>query len=236
MNKKIITLALTALAFQSSFAGTVGPASTTLRTITPFVSAEAAATWNQINSVEINHFATSQQTDLWGGRVAGGLMTSLSDVIRFTFEAGIGYYGKNTRTLASKDFFATSKIDGLDVLIGGMYRYNQLDLFVKGGGMVQSQRINVQADLTKAISGGLINGSVNTILTRTQFMPEIKVGGIYNFNEHWGATLAYMHVFGSNVNGTFNVTAMPGSILAYNTGHGECPTLDSVMFGLQAVF
>lgn len=234
MRNNRILLGLVSIIFvQSSCADGMGKPAQDLN---PFALFEAAATWNQINSVNINNVPTTQSTNPWGGRLAGGLTYQIAQRMLFSAESGIGYYGKNKRSISDHSFSATSSISGLDILIGGIYRYQQFDFFVKGGGLVQSQRIRVKMDLSNVIAGNLISGSVNTVLNRTQFMPEIKVGGIYNMTKNLGISVAYMHAFGADVYGTVNVNATPGSIVVFNTGNGESPILDAVMFGLQYTF
>jgi hypothetical protein len=77
-----------------------------------------------------------------------------------------------------------------------------------------------------------ISGYRNITRTETNVVPEIKVGGIYNFTEQLGATVSYMYVFGNSISAVSDVR--PGVNSEVATGGPQ--TLSTIMFGLNYRF
>ena len=234
MIKSMLSCALIASCLSSATqAGDMGPVKSEVYTAVPFISAEGSYTWNQIDRTMLLQTSSQQQMHPWGGRVAGGYIRQFSPAMSFTSEGGLGYYGSTNRTLAARGYQSKASMSGLDLLIGFMYDYNQFGLFLKGGAMVQNKVTDHTINLGLATSGSLISGSETGKANTTELLPELKVGGVYNLTDNVGITLAYMHVFGSNVQGTYNISAAPGSIVMQSSGDFTNPTLDSVLLGIQ---
>ncbi|NCT56447.1 MAG: hypothetical protein GW760_01865 [Legionella sp.] len=237
----ISTAALLSLSL--AHAGTMGPGST--RSFIPFVGGEAAYTWNQIQQLSFNQFVTDNSTKGWGGRLSLGMRLSYSERLSFTSEVGGGYYGNVAGNLDASPTVQPEgvdagvlghtnfNIDGYDVLMGAMYQYNKIDIFGKFGFMAQNLRAHTTATLSAVIPGGTLSKLTDVKQSVTQILPEIKVGGIYNVNENWGMSLAYMHVFGSSMKTNKTMIGTNTTLTMSNTQNNQNPTLDSIMFGLM---
>lgn len=124
------------------------------------------------------------------------------------FEAGTGYYGKNTYHFAdgSKVNIKTTTIDFLFVAIAHL---NQFDVFGKiGGNRNTTTGIKISADS---------NDDESTI------QPEVVVGMNYNFTPHIAATVSYMHTFGKQ-------------ITDFSDNGWACPGLNAVLAGIRFTF
>ncbi|MCR9191280.1 MAG: hypothetical protein NXI01_01290 [Gammaproteobacteria bacterium] len=248
-------LALSALSLISvGHAGTMGDTKP-VHPITPFIAGEASYTWNTINTFTIGALTASETNQGWGGRLSTGLAYSYNDKVKLIGEAGGGYYGSTNLSISNE---ASSRlgIDGYDILAGASYtlgQFNlfenipvsafdnmpgQFDVFFKFGFMVENVRRTVTTVLANAIPGGVYNGTIVSKYITTQVYPEIKVGGDYNLNDNWAATVAYMHVFGTSPGGTTQVTATsaPAAITQNSSNTLSNPTLNSIMFGLRYSF
>lgn len=236
VRNKIITAIPAILVCASSYAGVMGPVEAPIPGISPFVSAEGAYTWNKLEPYVVNSSASSLDKNGWGGRLAGGFIQPILNNYEFSFEGGLGYYGntvKNTNGLAPNP---KTLLEGLDVLIGGAYKYNQFGLFLKGGAMILNRQTKVTNILGEIAPGGLLSGSRTINNSVTEMMPEIKVGGLYDVNPNLAITVSYMHVFGANNGGYSNIITSPDSINYIASMNQKNPTLNSVLFGLQYKF
>ena len=238
MKKIIITASVVSslIGLTAAHAGTMGPVAAQLPSMVPFAVLEASYTWNQLSTSTINSQTATPTTQGWGGRFGAGFAHPLSESLSLTTELGGGYYGSNKFSLASQGISTRSTIDGYDFLVGGTYTMNQFDLFGKVGVMVQNLRSSVTQDYSKSLPGGLYSGTVVTHSNTTQALPEVKVGGIYNWTESWGLTVAYMHVFGNSPAANIGVNATAGAISANGNTNNQNPSLDSIMFGLNYKF
>lgn len=230
----------TLVGLSTGYAGSMGPASTqALPCLTPFISTEASYTWNQLGNVTLNQFTMSNIHQGWGGRLGAGFVHQFSERLRFSTEIGGGYYGAATGSSASAGLSARVTIDGYDMLWGALYRVNQfdvlgnIDVFGSMGFMVENNRQKVTQDRALSTPGGFYSGVIVTKSNMTQVFPEIKVGGIYNLNDNWGISLAYMHVFGTEFGETITTSASAGSNVKNGTQNFENATLNSIMFGLR---
>lgn len=203
---KIAMLVLT-LSSAVSYAGAMGPVGSEHAL---FASIEGAYTWSALDTVIINDNVLNTSYNGWGGRVAAGAVHHTASPLSYTAEIGWGYYGdKDYSTplvgvLKSKDV-----LYGADLLLGASYRFNQFDVFAKAGAMIESEQQHQILDTGTITPGGVVNGLSDIQRTITTVLPELKVGGAYNFNEELAVTLAYMYAFGNNTRVTFNSFASP---------------------------
>ena len=244
MKKLLIMTSICALSWQAQ-AGAMGDVAS--YGFAPFISGEAAATWNDIHSSTIFGHAPSISRQYWGGRGAVGLVRQYSPQWSFSGEAGWGYYGNvssnqagtSTDGRVSSSSNINSDLYGFDILAGVLYRINQYDLFLKAGAMAENRYYNGLVTTTITTSGVSGTNTLNLTNTQTNVYPEIKVGGIYHVNNNWGVSLAYMGVYGngplsSKSNGRFpNGTTMTNLDLSASL---QNPTLNSVIFGLVYQF
>lgn len=127
-------------------------------------------------------------------------------VIGMGFEAGVGYYGKDTydyKYLETREM-KSSTAEFLAVLISHI---KQVDLFGKIGG------------IRHTITG--VNKSDKS--DKSAIQSEIIIGAAYNFNDHFAITTSYLHTFGQAINDLTNVDA-------------ECPSINAVLGGLRFTF
>jgi len=241
-SKTICSLGLLALS-SSLYAGSMGPVSEA-QGHALFADGEAAYTWNSIGSTIVRNQSIPSSDNGWGGRIGAGAVHYYSDKISFTGELGWGYYGKTSFTSTALGINTQAEIYGMDLLVGTDYRFNEnFDLFLKLGGMLENVRLKRNTNSTNLIStsGATFGGVSKTVTTMGSVVPEIKVGGIYNFCDDWGVSLAYMYVFGNedvslNINPSVQHAA-PTLVVNNNVTATSSPVaLSTIMFGLHYKF
>ncbi len=241
MKKLVFSMFLMGCAVEAAHAGGMGDVSSSQDYFVPFAIGEASATWNTIKSATVFDRPPSTHFQHWGGRGGFGLTHLYQNHVGYTAELGWGYYGSTSSysygTIPSGALTITNNgyLYGLDILIGLSYDVDKYRLFVKAGALAENRHSKGYALFRNGI-GVRDYVSTNSIYQdSTNVLPEIKVGGIYNFNDHIGFSLAYMHVFGNNsyaskVTGAFanpQATAGISSVVS-----AQNPTLNSIMFGL----
>ena len=143
MKKTVLAVAFACVNIGVSFAGTMGPVNTQLNTqLQPFVSGEGAYTWNHLNTITVNGSSSNDTQNQWGGRLGAGFYRPLSEKFSFISEAGLGCYGQVKRNIVAAGHSLDTKIYGLDLLIGASYHLSMVDIFVKGGGMFENEKIH----------------------------------------------------------------------------------------------
>lgn len=211
----------------------MGPISTSVMPNIIFGSIEGSYTWNDISPFKLNNHTSGESVQHWGGRLAGGVIHPVTEKLSLSAEVGGGYYGSNKLSAPLAGWNANTGIDGYDILLGALYKLNLFDIFGDVGFMAQNQRVHVNQQLERSLPGGLFSGQTSNKFNTTQILPEIKVGGIYNLNDNWGISLAYIHVFGSNLQNTTRINAAPSSIVINGTANVENTTLNAIMLGLR---
>ena len=238
MKKTIITAALFTLSWSIGYSGTMGPISSTIQPhSTPFISLETAYTWNRLNDVTINGYAPLLTRQNWGGRLAAGIIRPYTERFSFSSEFGGGYYGSSNINLDPVGVNINRSLDGYDFLVGGVYNLSNLGLFGNIGVMAQTMRFTRTANLATQIPGGLYSGTAKTNSSKTQMLPEIKIGAIYNVYQNLDLSLAYMYVFGSNsTSASVYQTGTDTSIVQNSSQNMQNPSLSSLMLGLRYNF
>lgn len=206
-----------------------------------FLAAEGGYTWSQTNGYNLSitgydtRFVSQEKMSGATGRLSAGLIRQIDD-LGLSAEVGFGYYGSVTSTpsltvlggaLALPNVSNKSTLSGLDVLVGIAYidQDYSYSLYLKAGGLVENMSTNFNTSLTTLD----ISESGNI----TAALPEIKVGGAYEFDENWSLTASYLHAFGSSptTHGTINLTTLNTHLNA-NT---QNPSINSVLVGIQYV-
>lgn len=237
MHKVLFKVNLLMLFSSLTVAGDMGELSNVNKT-TPFIIGEASINYIAYQPEIFNNISASQISNIWGGRFGAGLTRQYRGQFSLTSELGYGYYGRVRTSFinsVNNNYYA---IDGLDALVGFVYRLKDLDMFFKAGAVIENRRVKGSLDLYEAYQSDTISGSQNYNSNFTQVLPALKTGGMYNFNANYAITLAYMHIFGSNTSTVTNVSAQssPLEIVSYNNIHSQNPTIDSIFFGIQYNF
>ena len=242
MKKIIIATIITGVGFGSlGYAGSMGPMSQVMPSSVPYVGLEGSYSWNQTDGFRLNSQSPNISNQPWGGRLSAGIVRPYSERLRFSGELGGGYYG-STNVNNVNGVTSSRTIDGYDFLVGALYNINQFDVFGNVGVMLQNYRIKVTRNLGDMFQGNVLTGTYLTDSDRTQALPEIKVGAIYNPNDFWGISLAYMHVFGTDVKGNSELSGVgtlvpPATTISMNgANYMQNPSLDSIFLGLRYKF
>ena len=219
--KKIVAT-LSALCFLPlGYAGNTG---SFVPSINPFVSLQGAYNWHSIVGLPINNVPPHHTNQPWGGRAAFGITINRTQHISLSNEVGWSYYGKTTIN-APERYINISTMNGVDLLVGILYRQNKAEWFAKAGALLQ----NLYTDHSSLNIRNKIDHTKITLTLKnkeTQILPEIMVGGMYKINNHIGVSLAYMQAFGS----TYVVQISGDGTINKNV---QNPTVHAVLFGLR---
>ena len=238
MNK----IVMTGLLGLSSFllhAGNMGPTSTTSPSSVPYLAGEGSYTWNQINGFTINGFAPSLNKNGWGGRLSVGIDRPYTEKFSLNAEVGGGFYGTTKMHNSPAGVDSTLRITGYDVLAGGTYHTQYIDVFGDFGFMAQSLLSTMERNSGERFPGGVFVGTTKGRATQTQIIPELKVGAAYNLCDQLSLTLAYLYVFGSNIEGDIYSTAVDNSSVKINNNgfiNLRNPSLSTLLLGLRYHF
>lgn len=215
-------------------AGQMGPAHTESLTI-PFVSIEGSYTWPTFKTQLINGVSVDNSIQGWGGRAAGGLVHTFSNNWGVSGEIGWGDYARVSQNLVPASAVSMT-IYGFDILAGALYQYNRFDFFAKAGAMLEDVRTTSSqntalTNLTETVLGDKIVSS-----SSTNVIPELKVGGEYNFTDQLALSLAYMYAFGYPVSTVIN-QSLSGSVLTNHSTVYDIPaSLSTIQLGLRYKF
>ena len=219
--KKIITAVFMSTIVSTFYASDTGTFTSSLK---PFISLEGAYNWRSIDGALIRDTSPIHTNQPWGGRAALGVAISLTKNVGLTNEFGWNYFGKTTIN-EPKRYINISTLDGVDLLVGILYKWNKTEWFVKGGGLAQNIHTN-HTTLNYTVHDREITPYTKLKNTETQMMPEIKIGGIYNINKHLGISLSCMQAFGS----TFVVSISADGTINKNFRN---PTSKAILAGLR---
>lgn len=209
-----------------------------LNTISGFASLEGGYTFNTIDNynftlIGLNSALTSTKSSQhYAGRLAAGVMFMMDDQFAMTSELGWGYYGRTTLKpayIGFGDLSIENSINGFDALLGIAFVQPSYSLSLKAGALIQNVRTETTVNTT-----GLGFPLVDTYTLKsnqTGALPEIKLGGSYNFDNNWSITGAYIFALGTTqeTNGTLDVNTFR-STLNSNTRN---PTLNTILLGVQ---
>ena len=235
--KKIIITSLLGFSALNAHAGSMGPVST--QTTIPYLGVDGSYTWSSVNGYTINGQAPSVTTNGWGGRLSVGADRSYTEKFSLNTEVGGGYYGVKKLNNASAGTISALRISGYDILAGGTYHTQYVDIFGDFGFMAQTLLATRTVDSAQRIPGGVFSGPVKTSGTQTAILPELKVGGSYYYSDKLSLTLSYMYVFGANVSGYMNniATDSPPTQMYANTQiNSRNPSLSTILLGLRYHF
>ena len=230
--KSIVTASLFSV-FANVHAGAMGPVSSNIGSVVvPFVSLEGAYVWNSMYPGKINGYQSIRHDYHWGGGAAGGFVLKRTENLYFSGEMGWGSYGHNNFPTSSGES-ASYDFYGFDMLLGAIYSYRQLDFFAKAGAMIETLRGSSNSDLGEFYPGGVYSGHVAESTSQTTALPEIKIGGEYNFYNNLALSLAYTYVFGSNQSMLIDNHATLGEFHLNQQLRFQGPSFNTIMLGLR---
>lgn len=234
MKKKLL---LTCLIAQSTlaicYAGNMGPIqSEPNQNYNYFVSAEGLYAWKTIDVFYQNGTPVYPKLNSWGSRVAGGIIKPYKNNIAFSAEVGWGYYGKASFVNGLVGWDRKVSFYAFDLLVGPQYTYKKFDIFLKMGAFFENLKFVTTQNLANQIPGNVVAGIYSTTSSATTVVPEVKVGGIYNINDSFGISLAYMYVAGGKFHGNIYQVTQLGSSITSGFSNIQPPALNGVTFGL----
>ncbi len=234
----VSTLSLSSFAFaggmgcnNSSFCGSA------------FIGLEGGYSWNAIDGYNFNlvgagtSVTSVEDDDGYTGRLSAGIISAIDDQFAVSGEVGWGYYGRTNLTPSFVGPFPaipgvltmSQTLTGFDTLLGVAYTHPNFSLFLKAGALIQNMQTKTFAGISPF--GLPVLDTLNIESNSTQVLPEVKLGGAWNFNENWAVTASYLFALGDSpvVTGDFNVnTGRVG--INVNT---QNPSINSVLFGIQ---
>ena len=237
MKKSVIT-GLLGLASFLLHAGNMGPISTNTGSV-PYIAGEGSYSWNTLNGFTINQNQPSVHKDGWGGRLSVGIDRPYTKKFSLNAEVGGGFYGTTGMSTAASGVNSTLRITGYDILAGGTYHLQYLDIFGDFGFMAQTLLSTMQRNNGQRFPGGVFAGTTTGHATQTQVLPELKIGAAYHFRDNLSLTLAYMYAFGSDVSGNISSTATDVPPTQINSGGSinlRNPSLSTILLGLRYHF
>lgn len=236
--KKIVMTSLLGLSSFVLHAGDMGAVSTPMSSV-PYLAAEGSYTWNALNGFTINGSPPSVSKNGWGGRLSVGIDRPYTEKFSLNAEIGGGFYGRTTMSNRASGVTSALDITGYDILAGGTYHLQSIDVFGDFGFMAQTLLSTMTRDNGKRFPGGVFAGTARGHASQTQILPELKIGAAYNVYNNLSVTLAYMYAFGANVSGSINSTAQDLSPAVINSGGAvnlRNPSLSTILLGLRYHF
>ena len=237
--KKITSLSLITLLSCGSYAyaGTMGPVSSPC--LSSFLNLEGGYTWNQIKNYRFERtdlgvaFSSHRHVDGFSGRLGGGIMRPITEQIALSSEIGYGYYGRTKLRPVSvaerTNLHVRDNLSGLDALAGIVYTTPNYSVYFKAGALVQTVNRKTHAQFVPILIPTI--NSMDESTTRTAALPELKVGGAYNYTNNWAITVSYFHAFGANPR-TRAIANLRTGVFSFNT-NDQNPSIDTVMAGIQ---
>ena len=236
--RKTVMTGLLGLSSLILHAGNMGPVSTNMNSV-PYLAGEGSYSWNTLNGFTINGHSPTLSKDGWGGRLSVGIDRPYNEKFSLNAEIGGGFYGTTSMNNLASGVSSTLRITGYDVLAGGTYHMQYIDLFGNFGFMAQTLLSTMQRNNGQRFPGGVFAGTTKGHSTQTQVLPELKAGAAYNFNQNLSVTLSYMYAFGSDVSGTIISTATDVPPTSINSGGSinlRNPSLSTILLGLRYHF
>lgn len=249
MNKNVMICAAIgcSLGLNVASAGSMGDDFMMSHEIKPFASVEAFPVWINAGSIGYTQNITntvqkgSSNFTSAGARLMGGFAYPYTSRVDLTMEAGwnyFGHYSNSTSGTSSPGSHYSLSLNGPDLLVGVGYKFNQYELFLKAGTLFERLGYSFRTlkPLEYTYNGASYTTNLSVKSNILDFLPEIKVGGLYNVNAHWGVSLAYMHAFGDAPRFDMSsiTTVTPGRVnLAYDL---KGPSLNSLMLGARYQF
>lgn len=232
----IITLLAAVSCGSAVHAGAMGNADS-VPCLSSFFLLEGGVSGNQLKGYEYtltgldSRLKSQEKNTNYAGRLSAGLQRAVTEEFAVTSEIGYGIYGRTKHTPNRSDF-ATLNVEhtmnGFDALAGVAYTDLDWSLFFKAGALVETRTTKTTSDLTFLLP---LEARYQETVHHTSVLPEIKIGGIYNFDQNWGVSLSYMHAFGSNTKTTGDINTNTHTITF--TNDQQNPSINAVMLGIQ---
>ncbi len=253
--KKLIypIIACSALAATVALAGGPDIMPAPVASVVPFMDFQLGAAWRDVDNITTPVFGAplapvlvvpgfNHSNDHFAGRVAGGLQFPITPVFKVTSELGFGYYNRDRFSQvvtftpgAAVALTNTTNVKvstmGYDAFVGGMYTvFNNVNLFGKVGGMVETYRTNFNNVTNVTGVGNIVNVGVTT--ERSSAVPAVMVGAQYEINQWLGIHVAYLHSFGSNLR-LLQLGVAPAVPAVTFSRRLAAPTINAVFGGLE---
>lgn len=220
----------------SVYAGAMGAADS-VPCLSSFFLLEGGVSGNQLKGYEYTltgadgHLKSQEKNTNYAGRLSAGMQRAVTEEFAVSSEIGYGIYGRTKHTPDTLSFATLNlqhTMNGFDALAGIAYTDIDWSLFFKAGALVETRTTKTTSDLTFLLP---LEARYQETVHHTSVLPEIKVGGIYNFDQNWGVTLAYMHAFGSSTKTTGDINVNTQTITY--TNDQQNPSINAVMLGIQ---
>lgn len=219
-----------------AYAGAMGSADS-VPCLSSFFLLEGGVSGNQLKGYDFtitdtDHRLKSQEKNtMYAARLGAGMIRAVTEEFAVSSEIGYGTYGRTKHTSNIPDVAKLNvqhTITGFDALAGVAYTDIDWNIFFKAGALVATRTTKTNSDLTAFLP---FEAVFKETVHHTTVLPEIKIGGGYNFDSNWGMTLAYMHAFGSNTKTTGNINGATNT-WTY-TNDQQNPSIDAVLLGIQ---
>ena len=179
------------------------------------------------------HLKSKEKNTNYAGRLGAGMLRAVTEEFAVSSEIGYGIYGRTKHTPSAIDpayLNVQNTINGFDALAGIAYTDIDWSIFLKAGALVETRTTKTTSDFT-VFNLPLVVAVFNETVHHTAVLPEIKIGGAYNFDPNWAVTLAYLHAFGASpkTTGDINVTT---NKITFNNDQLN-PSVDAVLVGIQ---
>lgn len=182
-----------------------------------------------------SHIKSKEKNTSFAGILSAGMSRSVTEEFAVTSEIGYGYYGQTKHTPTSSGLAQLNiqhNLTGFDALAGVAYTDIDFNLYFKAGALVATRTTKTTADLsTLGFSQPPLILSFEDQTHHTAVLPEIKIGGAYNFDSNWAITLSYLHAFGTSTKTTGNIN-LTANTITFNQNQ-QNPSIDAVLLGIQ---
>ncbi len=203
-----------------------------------FIALEGGYTINTIDNYNFNVVGLNQalssikSTQHYTGILSAGMLFMMDDLYAVTSELGWGYYGRTTLEpdfIGFGDLTIQHTLTGFDALIGIAYIQPNFSLFLKGGALIQNMQLKTSVEFADPLFP-LVTGFTSKV-NHTAALPEIKIGGSYNFDSNWSLTGAYIFALGSTPksSGILDATTFTSNLTSNNLN----PTINALVLGVQ---
>lgn len=222
----------------SVHAGAMGAAES-VPCLSSFFLLEGGVAGNQLKGYDYSltgmdgRLKSQEKNTNYAGRLSAGMLRAVTEEFAVSSEIGYGIYGStkhtpNTVGLANLNVQHT--MNGFDALAGVAYTDIDWSIFLKAGALVETRTTKTTSDLTSLLPLELV---YKETVHHTAVLPEIKIGGAYNFDSNWAVTLSYLHAFGTNTKATGNINVTNQTITFNNDQQN--PSVDAVLLGIQVM-
>ncbi len=178
-------------------------------------------------------FGSKENNTSYAGVLSAGMLRAVTEEFAVSSEIGYGLYGRtthspNSASLGLGTLNVKHTLSGFDALAGVAYTDLDWSVYLKAGALVLTRTTETTSDLTFLLP---LQAVYKESVHHTAALPEIKIGGAYNFDSNWAVTLSYLHAFGSSTSTKGTIDATHGTITFNN--NLQNPSVNAVLVGIQ---